>query len=114
MPDLPVIDALAHEPARLRVLVLLSHVERADFMFVLRQTGLSRGNLSVQMNKLEGAGLVDVERELHGRRPRTTYTLSKEGRRCLLEYKGTMTRLLALVPDPSRAARSRSDRPRWS
>jgi DNA-binding MarR family transcriptional regulator len=101
MPDLPVIDALTHEPARLRVLVLLSLVERADFMYVLRQTGMSRGNLSVQMTRLEGAGLVGVERELDGRRPRTTYTLSEEGRKCLLEYKDTMTRLLALVPDPS-------------
>jgi len=98
VPELPVIDGLLHEPARLRVLVLLALIERADFMYVLRQTGLSRGNLSVQMSRLEEAGLVHVERQLEGRRPRTTYTLSEEGLRCLLAYKGTMTRLLDLVP----------------
>ena len=61
---IPEIDGFIHEAARLRVLALLSVLGRADFMYVLRQSGLSRGNLSVQMQKLEEADIVSVTKEL--------------------------------------------------
>jgi DNA-binding transcriptional ArsR family regulator len=98
-PSIPEIDVLLHEPARLRVLALLALVERADFMYLLRRTGLSRGNLSVQMGRLEAAGIVDVERELVDNRPRTTYSLSSQGRESLRDYKRTLLGLLAPFPD---------------
>lgn len=98
-PSVPEVDILIHEPARLRILTLLAMVEGADFMYVLRTTGLSRGNLSVQMGKLEAAGLVHLDRELVGNRPRTTYFLSEEGLEALREYKRTMLGLLAPFPD---------------
>ena len=97
----PEIDVLIHEPARLRVLVLLAMVDRADFMYLLRQTGLSRGNLSVQMTKLEAAGMVGLERQLEGNRPRTVYFLSDQGRASILAYKRTLTELLAGIPEPA-------------
>lgn len=95
----PELDVLLHEPARLRVLALLAMVERADFMYLLRRTGLSRGNLSVQMSKLEAAGIVHLERQLVGRRPRTTYFLSEQGLESLRAYKRTLLGLLAPLPD---------------
>jgi len=98
-PSVPEVDVLIHEPARLRVLALLAMVEGADFMYLLRTTGLSRGNLSVQMGKLEAAGLVSLERELVGRRPRTSYSLSETGVQALRKYKQTMLSLLAAFPD---------------
>jgi len=98
---LPQIDPLVHEPARLRVLSLLAMVERGDFMYVLRQTGLSRGNLSVQMGRLESAGMVLMERHLEGSRPRTTYRLSESGLDALRAYKRTMETLLAPLPGGS-------------
>lgn len=98
-PSIPEVDVLLHEPARLRVLALLAMVEEADFMYLLRQTGLSRGNLSVQMSRLEEAGLVQADRQLVGNRPRTTYSLSKRGLESLREYKRTMLGLLAPFPD---------------
>ena len=95
----PEIDVLLHEPARLRILALLAMVERADFMYLLRATELSRGNLSVQMSKLEGAGIVRADRKLVGRRPRTTYQLSKRGIEALRRYKRIIVDLLAAFPD---------------
>lgn len=86
-PQVPEIDALLHEPARLRILGLLAMVDRADFMYILRTTGLSRGNLSVQLGKLEGAGIISLERELVGARPRTTYFVTEPGRERLREYQ---------------------------
>lgn len=93
-PPVPEIDPLLHEPARLRVLALLAAVDEADFMFLLRQTGLSRGNLSVQMGRLEAAKIVDVDRRLDGHRKRTVYSLSSHGLESLKDYSRTMQVLL--------------------
>ena len=57
------IDKLIHEPARLMILATLHAVETADFLFVERQTGLTRGNLSAHMSKLEAAGYIAITKE---------------------------------------------------
>ena len=101
MPDpiLPEVDAFVHEPARLRVLVFLAMVDAADFMYLLRQTGMSRGNLSVQMGRLESAGLVGADKRIVDARVRTTYSLTKAGRMALCTYRDTMRELLAAIQD---------------
>jgi DNA-binding MarR family transcriptional regulator len=98
-PELPHVDSLVHEPARLRVLAFLALVERADFMYLLRQTALSRGNLSVQTSKLEAAGLVDATKELVDGRPRTTFALTADGREALKRYRETMLQIMAGFPE---------------
>ncbi|MBT6150203.1 MAG: transcriptional regulator [Gemmatimonadetes bacterium] len=98
-PIVPDIDSLIHEPARLRLLVLLSVLERADFMYLLKQSGMSRGNLSVQMVKLEEAGIVSMDKSLVNSRPRTTYSLSPKGRKALGQYKRNMSEVLRVLPD---------------
>ena len=95
----PEIDAFVHEPARLRLLVFLCVLSRADFMFLLRQSGLSRGNLSVQMGKLEEAGLISMDKSFVNNRPRTTFSLTRKGRNALRAYKRAMGDLLASLPD---------------
>jgi DNA-binding MarR family transcriptional regulator len=94
-PTVPEIDGFIHEPARLRLLVFLSVLERADFAYLLRESGLSRGNLSVQMTKLSEAGFVNVEKSFVDNRPRTTYSLTAGGRRTLRAYKRTLVELLS-------------------
>jgi hypothetical protein len=61
---LPEIDRQVHEPARLAILTVLSACERADFLFLERATGLTRGNLSVQLSRLEEAGLIEIEKTI--------------------------------------------------
>jgi len=96
---IPELDAFLHEPARLRVLAFLAMVDAADFMYLLRQTGLSRGNLSVQMGRLEAAGAVRAsKREVDGRL-RTTYSLTDSGLQALRVYKSAMGKVLAAIPD---------------
>jgi DNA-binding MarR family transcriptional regulator len=94
----PHIDGFIHEPARLRLLVYLSVLERADFVYLLRESGLSKGNLSVQMSKLREAGFVDVDKSLVDNRPRTTYSLTRKGRKALRAYKSVLTELLSALP----------------
>ena len=97
-PAIPDIDGFIHEPARLRLLPFLSVLERADFVYLLRESGLSKGNLSVQMTKLHEAGFVDVEKRFVDNRPRTTYSLTAGGRRSLRAYKRTLVELLSALP----------------
>ena len=91
-------DPFLHELARLRLLVILSVVKTADFVFLLRQSGLSRGNLSVQMTKLSEAELVEIEKSFVNNRPRTVYALTTKGREALRTYKADMMSLLDALP----------------
>ena len=91
-------DRLLHEPARLRLLANLAVVRRADFTWLLNRTGLSRGNLSVQMSRLSEAGLVTVEKTFHENRPRTLYEITSQGMKALRKYKRDMTRILDALP----------------
>lgn len=92
-------DRMLHEPARLRLLANLAVVRRADFTWLLTQTGLTRGNLSVQMSRLSEAGLVTVEKMFRDNRPRTLYELTEQGLDALRDYKRDMTKILDALPD---------------
>ena len=94
-PDPSDIDRLIHEPARLLVMALLSVIETADFLFLLRQTGLTQGNLSSHLSKLEEAGYVEVAKTFQGKRPRTTLRISPAGRVAFEAYRNQLDRLLA-------------------
>ena len=56
------VDRTIHAPTRLKILVCLAVVERADFTFLLHQTGLTRGNLSPNLRKLEAAKYIDIQK----------------------------------------------------
>jgi DNA-binding MarR family transcriptional regulator len=96
---LPEIDAFVHEPARLRLLALLCVLKRADFVYLLDQSGLSGGNLSAQMAKLAAAGYVEIEKSFLGNRPRTSYQLTDAGRDALRAYKQNLLAIVSALPD---------------
>ena len=84
--DLHSLDRLVHEPARLAILVALSACEKADFLFLLSVTGLTKGNLSSHLAKLEQGGLVGIEKTFEGKQPITYVALTGEGRDVLKAY----------------------------
>jgi DNA-binding transcriptional ArsR family regulator len=84
------IDKLIHEPARLNIMTHLYVVESADFLFMMRQTGLTFGNLSAHMSKLEEAGYIDIIKEFVGKKPHTMLKLTKKGRRAFDDYRKKM------------------------
>jgi DNA-binding transcriptional ArsR family regulator len=90
---IPDIDRLVHEPARLAILTVLAACERADFLFLARATGLTRGNLSVQLTRLEEAGLIEIEKTIHRNRTLTTAALTRDGQRALDSYWQSMEAL---------------------
>jgi len=75
-----------HDPARLAILTALSACERADFLFLLRITGLTKGNLSSHLSKLEQAGLVEIEKRFVGKKTQTLARLTDAGREGLTSY----------------------------
>jgi DNA-binding transcriptional ArsR family regulator len=87
------LDRVVHEPARLAVLSALSACESADFVFLQRVTGLSKGNLGAHLSRLEEAGLVSMVKEFVGRMPRTTVTLTDDGRDRVDAYWRELERL---------------------
>ena len=80
------LNRLVHEPARLAILVALSACDKADFLFLLNITGLTKGNLSSHLSKLADAGLVEIEKTFEGKTPVTYAKLTLEGKDALKEY----------------------------
>jgi len=81
------IDKVIHEPARLMIVALLSAVAEADFQYLHRSTGLTKGNLSVHLSKLEGAGYIKIEKSFRGKYPLTICRLTKEGKETFDTYR---------------------------
>ena len=88
------IDRVIHEPARLSILAVLRAFESTDFTFLLKQTELSRGNLSSHLSKLESAGYVDITKEFVEKIPRTLVRLTDAGREAVATYRTEMDRIL--------------------
>ena len=93
---------LIHEPARLLILSILAGAESAEFGFVEHLSGLSKGNLSSHLSKLEAAGLVAIDKSFRGKRPLTTLQLTPRGRTALAEYRTQLAAIVAGLPDPDR------------
>ena len=84
------LDRLIHEPARLLIVTILSTVASADFLFLQRETGLTKGNLSAHLSKLEEAGYVKIEKTFKGKLPLTVCSLTPAGQKALTQYRRQM------------------------
>jgi DNA-binding transcriptional ArsR family regulator len=84
------LDRLIHEPARLLIVTILSALESADFLFLQHQTGLTKGNLSAHLSKLEQAGYVKIEKTFKGKLPLTICQLTESGSKGLATYRRQM------------------------
>jgi DNA-binding MarR family transcriptional regulator len=93
------IDQVIHASARLMVLSYLYVVESADYVFLMRRTGLTWGNLSTHLAKLEEAGYIEIEKEFRGKKPHTTVSLTKRGRAAFRAYKKSLRKVLDDLPD---------------
>ena len=78
--ELAGLDKIIHEPARLSIMTALSACSNADFTFLQQLTGLTKGNLSSHLSKLEEAGLVTIEKRFVGKTPNTLVSLTDDGR----------------------------------
>lgn len=93
------IDPLIHAPARLMVITYLYVVESLDFVYLKRVSGLSWGNLSTHLTKLEDAGYVSIKKTFQDKKPHTMIQLTELGRKAFREYKDDMQQVLGNLPD---------------
>jgi DNA-binding MarR family transcriptional regulator len=93
------VDPVIHAPARLTMLTYLYVVESADFTFLKNMTGLTWGNLSTHLSKLEAAGYVTLDKTFQGKKPHTMVRLTEEGRAAFRTYKASMQQVLDDLPD---------------
>jgi DNA-binding transcriptional ArsR family regulator len=80
------VDRLIHEPSRSAILAVLSAVQSADFLYLLRETGLTKGNLTVHLSKLETAGYIKIEKTYRGKLPLTLCSLTEDGKLAFENY----------------------------
>ncbi len=88
------LDRVIHEPARLLIVALLHGVREADFLYLLRESELTKGNLSSHLAKLEQAGYVEIEKTYRGKLPLTIVRLSRAGRSAFETYRKSLSGLL--------------------
>lgn len=88
------LDPLLHSELRLAIMSILISVESADFVYIRKQTGATAGNLSVQIDKLSKAEYITVDKGFNGKIPRTTCSITNEGRRAFAAYVETIKEYL--------------------
>ena len=84
--DLKTLDRTIHEPARLMIMTVLYAVTEADFLYLQRECGLTQGNLSSHLSKLEDVKYVLIEKTFKGKYPLTICSLTRKGREVFEEY----------------------------
>ena len=90
------IDPIIHEPARLKIITYLTLVESADFVFLISRTGLSTGNFSTHMSKLQKAGYICIEKSIKDNRPHTMLSITEPGKHAYQNYRKVMQGILGL------------------
>jgi len=93
------IDPLIHAPSRLRVMTYLYVVDSIDFVYLKRVTGMSWGNLSTHLTKLEDGGYISLRKSFQDKKPNTMIQLTDEGRQAFRQYKDSMQQALGDLPD---------------
>jgi DNA-binding MarR family transcriptional regulator len=93
------IDPIIHAPARLKLVTQLYVVEAADATFLVNATGLTWGNLATHLRKLEQHGYVAIDKEFRSRKPRTTISLTDQGRAAFQAYRASMQAALSNLPE---------------
>ena len=88
------IDRVVHSPTRLMILAYLGAVDSADFIFLMNQVNLTRGNLSSHLKALEEAGYVGIQKEFVDKVPRTIIRLTEAGREAIQTYRKQMQTII--------------------
>ncbi len=92
------LDRLIHEPARMIIMAIL-YVADTDFLFLLRETGLTKGNLSSHLTKLEQAEYIVIEKTFVGKMTRTVCRLTDAGQHAFRSYRERLRRAVDSLPE---------------
>jgi DNA-binding MarR family transcriptional regulator len=102
-PSLTEVDRLVHEPSRSIILAILAATTSADFLYLQRETGLTKGNLTIHLSKLEKAGYLHIEKTYQGKTPLTLCRITNQGRAAFESYR---KQLIQFIEDTSQPQKS--------
>ena len=88
------LDNTVHQRVRLGILTVLSEAHRADFAYLRDALELTDGNLSRNLQVLEEAGYVAIEKPFEGKRPRTWVTATRQGEKALAAELAALRELI--------------------
>ena len=88
------LNPILHQELRLAIVSFLANVDRADFKKLMEITSASKGNISVQISKLQEAGYISVKKTFKGNYPNTECQISKKGRLAFESYLSELKKLL--------------------
>ena len=102
-PSLTDVDRLVHEPSRSIILAILATTKSADFLYLQRETGLTKGNLTVHLSKLEKAGYIRIEKTYRGKVPLTLCRITNKGREAFEIYRKKLKQFIEDTNQPKNA-----------
>jgi len=94
------VDRLIHEPSRSVILAILAAVKDSDFLYLQRETGLTKGNLTVHLSKLENAGYIKIKKTYRGKVPLTLCTITESGRKAFENYRKQLQKFIQETTSP--------------
>lgn len=94
------LDPVIHAPKRLGAMAIVANAPHASFAFLREHLGVSDSDLSKQMSALEAAGYVSSSKSGRGRGSRTTFSITRAGRRAYDAHRSALTALLEHAPAP--------------
>ena len=90
------LNPLLHSQLRLAIMSILMNCEQASFVYIKEQTQATAGNLSVQLDKLQAAGYIEMKKSFEGKKPLTTCRVTKQGRQAFEDYVNALRSYLDL------------------
>lgn len=88
-------DRIIHEPTRLQIIsYLTASGKQVSFTELKEKLGLTAGNLSVQLKRLEEAGYVSITKSFRERKPLTRVSLTRQGLEALQQYLGELEKMI--------------------
>jgi len=102
-PSLTKVDRLVHEPSRSVILAILAATKSADFLYLQRETGLTKGNLTIHLSKLEKAGYIRIEKTYRGKVPLTLCRITNKGREAFEIYRKKLKQFIEDTNQPKNA-----------
>ena len=97
------LDETIHQPTRLRIMTMLvsqPDPDRMTYGFVQKSLGLTGGNLTTHLRKLEDAEYLQITKEFHNQKPRTWLKATPTGRQAFANYYTNLQKILNWNPNP--------------
>ena len=88
------LNSILHQELRLAIISFLINVEWADFKKLIEVTSASKGNLSVQISKLQDAGYIEVKKSFKDNYPHTECKITALGRKEFGVYLDNLKKML--------------------